>query len=54
MSALLTAVAALAAPITNQIGYGLGELTGFNEKLRQDQLQQQQALMNMQKKATLH
>lgn len=32
----------------SQIGYGLGELTGYNERLRKEQLQQQQALTNMQ------
>lgn len=32
----------------SQIGYGLGELTGYNDRLRRDQMQQQQQLTNMQ------
>lgn len=44
---------ALLGPIGNQIGYGLGELTGYNKALERDQLRQQQALTNIQSDANL-
>lgn len=44
---------ALLGPVGNQIGYGLGELTGYNKALERDQLRQQQALTNMQGEANL-
>jgi hypothetical protein len=43
----------VAGSAAEQIGYGLGELTGYNDKLKKDQLEQQQALTDMQSKANL-
>ena len=44
---------ALLAPIGQQIGYGLGKLTGYNKALERDQLRQQQALTDIQSNANL-
>lgn len=44
---------ALLAPIGQQIGYGLGTLTGYNKALERDQLRQQQALTDIQSDANL-
>lgn len=44
---------ALLAPIGQQIGYGLGKLTGYNKALERDQLRQQQALTDIQSDANL-
>ena len=38
----------LGSQAVNQIGYGLGEVTGYNDKLRKDQLEQQQKLTDIQ------
>ena len=39
---------AAAGSLGSQIGYGLGELTGYNDSLQKRQLKQQQQLTNMQ------
>lgn len=43
----------IAGEFGKQIGYGLGELTGYNDRIRQDQINQQQKLTDMQSKANL-
>ena len=37
--------------IGNELGYAIGNITGSNERRRQEQLKQQQALTNMQQAA---
>ena len=43
----------LAGSIGEQIGYGSGELTGYNKKLRKDQIDQQEKLTSIQYDANL-
>ena len=45
---LMNAVGGVTGELTKEIGYGIGNLTGYNEKIRQDQLKQQQALTDIQ------
>ena len=41
---LATVGGSVAGSVSDQIGYGIGELTGYNESLRNNQLKQQQQL----------
>ena len=45
---LYNAAGNVAGELTKEISYGIGNLTGHNERLRQDQLKQQQALTDIQ------
>lgn len=53
LSLAMTAGAGIAGSLGNQAGYGIGEITGYNDALRKDQLEQQQALTNMQASANM-
>lgn len=52
-SLLMTAGSGVIGEATKELGYSIGNMTGYNERLRQDQLKQQQALTNMQYNANL-
>ena len=47
-AAASTAGAAAAANLMNQVGYGLGNLTGYNKSVAEDQLEQERALSGIQ------
>ena len=44
------ATGGLASGLGAQMSYGIGQWTGYNDKLKQDQLEQQQALQEIQLK----
>lgn len=45
---LENAAAGIGGSLGSQLSYGLGELTGYNDKLKKDQIEQQKALTNIQ------
>lgn len=51
MGAIDTLTATIMQPVAEQLGYYAGELTGYNEALRNDQLKQQKALTDIQQEA---
>ena len=45
---LANTVGSVAGELTKELSYGIGNLTGYNERVRKDQLKQQQALTDIQ------
>ena len=48
---LANTVGSVAGELTKELSYGIGNLTGYNERIRKDQLKQQQALTDIQTNA---